>query len=297
MVMGKFKKVTKRKSGTKLLLSKFHEMLHVTRDIKLFGPPVGFDGRPGESSHKDTKKSARHTQRRKGLFEKQTALRLFENMIVKKSLSLLIDYAPDKSVTSNSKIGDQQLGQYNILNKEGLIHPNLNTNVTNEKIIFKSACKYIYSECAEYQVIKKIRCSTYLKLDDNMKFHCHPNYQNGTSWFDWAIFSWEGEKNKECDVPGRIFSFVILNDDDTKKIKKNYYKSGIYACIQSMESPPVPISRKTKIIYRGCLEVTKNDQPYFRLVSINAIKGVCFAVPNIEDTNENNFLDCIIVES
>ena len=297
LLMGKFKKVTKRASGTKMLLSKFHEMLHIIRDIKLFGPPVGFDGRPGESSHKDTKKSARHTQRRKGLFEKQTAMRLFENLIVRKSMSLLTQNTSDKSITSNSKADDQQLGQYYILNEEGLIQPNLNTNMTNEKNIFKSACKYIYSECTEYHIIKKIRCSTYLKLDDNMKFHCHPNYQNRTSWFDWAIFSWKGENDEEMDVPGRIFSFIILNDDDTNKSKGNKYKSGKYACIQSMESSPVPVSRKTKIIYRGSLEVTKNNEPYFRLVSIDAIKGVCFAVPDIEDTNKCDFFDWIIIES
>ena len=60
--MGKFRKVTKRGSGTKLLLFKFHEMLLMIRDIKYFGPPVGFDGRPDKISHKDTKKSAQHTQ-------------------------------------------------------------------------------------------------------------------------------------------------------------------------------------------------------------------------------------------
>ena len=144
---------------------------------------------------------------------------------------------------------------------------------------------------------KKIRCSTYLKLDNNMKFYCHPNYQNRTSWFDWAIFSWKGENDEEMDVPGRIFSFIILNDDDTNKSKGNKYKSGKYACIQSMESSPVPVSRKTKIIYRGSLEVTKNNEPYFRLVSIDAIKGVCFAVPDIEDTNKCDFFDWIIIES
>ena len=57
-----------------------------------------------------------------------------------------------------------------------------------------------------------------------------------------------------------------------------------------MESSPVPISWKTKIFYRGCLEVTKNNEPYFWLVSIDVIKGVCFAVPNIEDPNEYDFL-------
>ena len=49
---------------------KWEKMLHVTRDIKNFGYPVGFDGRLGKSSHKDTRKSTQHTQRRKGSSEK-----------------------------------------------------------------------------------------------------------------------------------------------------------------------------------------------------------------------------------
>ena len=36
-------------------ISKFHEMLHIAWDIHLFGPPKGYDGCPGESSHKQTK--------------------------------------------------------------------------------------------------------------------------------------------------------------------------------------------------------------------------------------------------
>ena len=52
-----------------------------------------------------------------------------------------------------------------------------------------------------------------------MKFNFHPNYQNGTSYFNWTFFSWKGEDDEECNIPGCIFSFVTLNDDDTKKMK------------------------------------------------------------------------------
>ena len=45
-------------------ISKFHELLHIVRDIHLFGPPKGYDGRPGEGSHKQTKQLAKRTQKR-----------------------------------------------------------------------------------------------------------------------------------------------------------------------------------------------------------------------------------------
>ena len=64
-------------------------MLHVIRDIELFGPPSGYDGRPGESSHKDTKKCAVKTQRRKNMFEYQTGYQIYKNLLVCKASSTL----------------------------------------------------------------------------------------------------------------------------------------------------------------------------------------------------------------
>ena len=64
-------------------------MLHVIRDIGLFKLPSGYDGRPGESSHKDTKKCAVKTQRKKNMFEYQTGYRIYENLLVCKASSTL----------------------------------------------------------------------------------------------------------------------------------------------------------------------------------------------------------------
>ena len=64
-------------------------MLHVIRDIELFGPPSGYDGRPCETSQKDTKKCAVKTQRRKNMFEYQTGYRIYENLLVCKASSTL----------------------------------------------------------------------------------------------------------------------------------------------------------------------------------------------------------------
>ena len=57
-------------------------MLHSCRDINLFGPPEGYDGRPGESAHKLTKMNARKTQRRNDVFEQQTSQRMYESLVI-----------------------------------------------------------------------------------------------------------------------------------------------------------------------------------------------------------------------
>ena len=79
----------RRENNKGLKVGKFHEMLHVIRDIELFGPPSGYDGRPGESPHKDTKKCAVKTQRRKNMFEYQTGYQIYENLLVCKASSIL----------------------------------------------------------------------------------------------------------------------------------------------------------------------------------------------------------------
>ena len=58
-MMKLYKNTVRRDSIHGMKISKFHELLHIVRDIHLFGPPKGYDGRPGESSHKQTKQLAR----------------------------------------------------------------------------------------------------------------------------------------------------------------------------------------------------------------------------------------------
>ena len=64
--MKTIKKLVTRKYSVGWKVANFHEMLHSCRDIRLLGPPKGYDGRPGESSHKQTKLKAKKTQRRCG---------------------------------------------------------------------------------------------------------------------------------------------------------------------------------------------------------------------------------------
>ena len=60
-------------------------MLHIIRDVELFGTSCGFDGRPEESSHKETKKCAFKTQARK-----KTGYRIYENLMISKAASLVL---------------------------------------------------------------------------------------------------------------------------------------------------------------------------------------------------------------
>ena len=60
-MMKLYKNTVRRDSIHGMKISKFHELLHIVREFCLFGPPKGYDGRPGESSHKQTKQLAPKT--------------------------------------------------------------------------------------------------------------------------------------------------------------------------------------------------------------------------------------------
>ena len=64
-----YENTVRRDSFHGMNISKFHELLHIVRGIHLFGPPKGYDGRPGESSHKQIKQLARRTQKRVDYFK------------------------------------------------------------------------------------------------------------------------------------------------------------------------------------------------------------------------------------
>ena len=79
--------------------SKFHELLHIVRDIHLFDPPKGYDGRPGENSHKQTKQLARKTQKRVDYFENQTGKRMYESLVINKMFD---EFVSDEITDKNS---------------------------------------------------------------------------------------------------------------------------------------------------------------------------------------------------
>ena len=103
VLMMKFYKQTARRDSIRgMKVSKFHELLHIVRDIHLCGPPTGYDGRPGESSHHQTKQLAQRTQKRTDYFEIQTGKRIFESLVINKAFDDLMtdDITRPKSFTS-----------------------------------------------------------------------------------------------------------------------------------------------------------------------------------------------------
>ena len=72
------KKVGNRTEGMGWKLIKFHGILHMAEDIKMFGVPMVVDTGASEGHHKKTKVAAKLTQKNITTFETQTDRRLEE---------------------------------------------------------------------------------------------------------------------------------------------------------------------------------------------------------------------------
>ena len=77
-IMWLFKKIGRRSKAMGLKLFKFHGIVHMADDIKLYGVPMEHDTGANESGHKETKVAAKLTQKSLSTFEMQTATRLIE---------------------------------------------------------------------------------------------------------------------------------------------------------------------------------------------------------------------------
>ena len=81
-IMYVIKKVLSRSEGMGMKIMKFHGILHIAQDILMFGVPMNFDTGSNESHHKLTKIAAKLTQKDIRVFEKQTARRIVEILLL-----------------------------------------------------------------------------------------------------------------------------------------------------------------------------------------------------------------------
>ena len=68
---------------------KYHSIVHMANDIKMYGVPQEHDTGANESGHKITKVAAKLTQKNIRTFEKQTAIRLHEFTVIEWAMAEL----------------------------------------------------------------------------------------------------------------------------------------------------------------------------------------------------------------
>ena len=85
-----FEKLINRKGLGIRTIPKFHEMLHVVRDIRRHGPAIMYNSCITEGHHHSQKQFATRTQKRIMQFSEQTGNRLYEDQIVDQTWEMFL---------------------------------------------------------------------------------------------------------------------------------------------------------------------------------------------------------------
>ena len=312
--------VTRPSSSAGLKLSKFHEMLHVCRDISLFGPPEGYDGRPGESAHKKTKVNARKTQRRHDMFEKQTCERIYECLVTDTFYEQRIIF---QNPQYNSIRPDlEYINEINGMKSHYYIFKDDNSTYCSSSIEkhWKQSVIDLHLEVVKFVVesldtlsLNRIQCKNVVRIhidnsvdhfddlqNDELEFsnvslfRSNPS-MNKEEWYDWAWFRWI-EGGLEKDVPARIYCFIDLRHTDIsdEELQQKGFSKTIYACIRSLMDQPTLLTNGGKILTRSKFE----DIPErYRLIDVNSIVGSCYVIPNFVSLEDDEFADWIIIQN
>ena len=294
VLMRQMRLLVHRENNKGLKVGKFHEMLHVVRDIELFGPPCGYDGRPGESSHKDTKRCAVKTQRRKSVFEFQTGFRIYESLLISNASSV---FMPQKKTTkkfidskSMQDLSQLTMASHYSIHKdnEGNIVQNLldsnhegTTYQKNSRKFHQDISEYISMFLSKNNVDGIINCRTFITLGDDLLIRCTPSYNStNVCWYDWVWINWEYDNGFTTVVPAQIYSIVDLRciGEDQSTLKP-----GFYVCIRSISKVPTPKWKNSKIIFSGMFETDKAGKNFFRLIHVENIVKKCYAIPDFDN--------------
>jgi hypothetical protein len=241
-----------------------------------------YDSCIGERHHcTEVKDPSQQTQRRKVNFEKQTALRYYDNLLI-------------------------SIGQREFQNNE--IRPSLKLQYKNKNIIYDHRYKKLFKK----ESSKKLRpCHWIDKLfqesltnvcislveagkavspinlftqhnREELIFRANPEYDNNGPWYDWAYVDW----GDGIPVPAKMLIFMDLSDNllepfqvGTSCVTEAGYYAIAYSCntanddIKTMDTLLV---EKNQLIMED--HGTK-EKPQLCMFNVESILSTCVAVP------------------
>ena len=279
-------------SGWKI--SKFHELLHVTRDITLLGPPQGYDSRPGESSHKHTKKQARRTQRRLHVFESQTARRIYESLVIQKGCDQIVKCQTMKSSDDSdertiSHISVSANANYYITKDDTnmiLLCKDRGQHYTDRSRLnisskHQTIFKTLFDSLSEMFDDKMIPCRTSVCLSGKHLIRAVESFYDSTPWNDWVWIQWDYGDSNIIEVPALVFCFVDLRSVQTEYLHRKELEPSVYAYVCSANDVPTANNLNSVSIIKFMSLEEDNSELKLRLVNIDSFTRPCFAVPNI----------------
>jgi hypothetical protein len=303
-----YKKVLNREEGYGMKIQKFHQQIHGPMNIDFFGSPKNVDGRPCEKNLKyHAKAPGRSTQKRMETFHKQCADRIFDRLVVQRSLrdhlndEIVGDEMEERKELTSVKEGKLLCGSCFTIS---LIHdescdgqlivsvdgPVMGSDESASPFLSDDVVGFVAKHVAQF-------CSSMTvtiwsdHVRDGVIIRGHPKYRNGQSWNDWVIIEWLPSSGNEDSgspslVEGQIYGFLDLTEFNFNRgpgelthVLENG-TCGQYAIVHSLRSPARQ-SYENSIVKKGLLELAADGSRKFRLVDVESISDVCFGVPDL----------------
>ena len=292
-------KLIKRSEKGVQNIPKFHEFFHITRDIKRFGPPRGFDSCANEGFLGEDKNFSHHTQQRIDTFSAQTSKRNYESDVIDFAFKNIMRKLQKKNEENNKRNNRISLRgtMYVRLKKESrhtsvqfLKDKNTNECISNTED-FGSELKS-FLETSIFSLMEQPNetlLSCYCTMvKENISFRgC--SRDDSKSLGGWGMFKWFDNRG-EYHVPGKIIMFIDFHNANFKsEFTEIYPKDELHVIIQSLQNCPQD-NMSSNVHMPICTSCTLvRDYDYY-CVSIGTLYNSAFLVPDLGNNDAGKFL-------
>ena len=296
-----FQRLIKRKGLGIRTIPKFHEMLHVVRDIRRHGPAIMYDSCITEGHHHSQKQYAARTQKRIMQFSEQTGNRLYEDQIVDQTWEMLFkrntincSFKTKKKVSNgginNDDIvcGGKFIAKFDAEKNEVLLSP----PPTESSSKFPNLVSYMdYTEDLRKFLLNSL--FSMLKNPADTKIKCFGSIVKNNITFKglsrkksvppgWADIQWVDPRTKELSyVPAKILLFLdIKKVEFLPQYQDTYNQTELHVVIQSL-TKSCTIDVESSVHQPICSPVLLEHGRFkYRIVSVDTIYDSCFLIPN-----------------
>lgn len=299
------KKLVHRK-GLGMNIPKFHEFLHIIRDIGRFGPPRGYDTCGNEGFLHEDKVQSKHTQRRVKSIDSQTSNRHYEADVIDKTYKSLEDYMVHKTISVDLEESDKNdvysfrgcfdtymstedgsVG-FAYVNKRQEYTQIINNDFSCGLEKFLSDC--IFSLCQPLSDKIELTCFTTM-VRKEISFRGisrdYPSEECG-----WAMVQWTDGLRQLFLCPAQIVMFVSFEKVQFRDgFSQIYPKEDKYVIIKSLNETPRELLDQKH--YPLCQKCTLYEDNCYHCVSIDTLYDSAFVVPDLGsqfDSNKRHYL-------
>lgn len=294
-LLNTLKTTLNRQTGCQMKIIKFHLPNHFADDILRFGSMANYDTGIGESHHKSlAKQPGKNTQRRRNVFELQTAKRQIENLSINMALSSL-ENSQNNTVTkkdnddNSSTLNKSYRYTFHVQNKicKYMKKDKRMKSKQMNKCNWKDSLfqQQLTCECEKLNEVTDFQFFTQHNRSDFI-FRGDPSFSNGEPWYDWVTVLWNEE-----NIPAKILLFWEISDECTKmpfQFGNNWVThSGTYVIAYSLLSTKniIKAHGASLLVQFGDIDKDKNNIPKLFIFPVESIIGPITAIPYYSNDN------------